>query len=382
MLKARKNALNTVLSLALIINLASCVSTKPSEEPVASNPVSDTAPTLPDNPSEPVLEPIEPPAQTPVDDIPIVVSPVANSRIVIISDLNGSYGSTKYDSRITKAINKIIEIKPDLVLVTGDMVAGQKSGLNYKAMWKAFEAAVTIPLSNHGIALFVTPGNHDASAYSGFEGERKIYKEVWSAYQEKFLNTSGIEFVSMDNYPFYYSFKLNNTLFVSLDANTTTQITGNQKTWLLTQVNVASDVSHKVIFSHMPMHPVAQGRENDYIRDPGNELFKTLKANGVDLFLSGHHHAYYPAVYDGVRMVSQSCLGSGPRKMIGGNSVAEYSFTMVDLEDKIFVDAYKYPDYKTPVSRSSLVKQIKSPKGANLVRDDIALIKDYSIGDI
>ncbi|WP_217362476.1 hypothetical protein, partial [Ruegeria arenilitoris] len=37
-------------------------------------------------------------------------------RIVVISDLNGSYGSVKYDARVGKAIKRIIEIDPDLVI--------------------------------------------------------------------------------------------------------------------------------------------------------------------------------------------------------------------------------------------------------------------------
>lgn len=369
-----------IFSLAFLLTLTSCVSSRRDKD-------DDKAPT-------PVKEPIS--DVVPIEDNddnddttdPVVVTPLPienenGPRIVVISDLNGSYGSTKYDARITKAIGKIIEIKPDLVLVTGDMVAGQKAGLNYKGMWEAFEKVVTIPLSHHNIPVFVTPGNHDASAYKGYEGERKIYKEVWAKYQQNFLNNSGVSFVSMDNYPFYYSFKVDNSLFISLDATTTNQITGTQRTWLLEQVSASNEeIKHKVIFTHMPMHPVAQNRENDYIRDPSNELFKQLKTAGVNLFLSGHHHAYYPGVYDGVRMLSQSCLGSGPRKLIGGNAAAEYSFSMVDFEEKIKVDAYKSPDYKTPVSRQNLVKSIKSPKGGQLERDDIVFKTDFSIGDI
>lgn len=365
-----KRSLLLTFFISLFI-LSSCVSNRDQAD-TKPTPVSPVEPISDTTPIEPVVEP----------DIPVVVVPTQNSRIVIISDLNGSYGSLKYDSRINKAIDRIITIKPDLVLVTGDMVAGQKSGLNYKGMWQAFEAVVTIPLSNHGIAVFVTPGNHDASAYSGFEGERKIYKDIWLKYQENYLLSSGIELLSMNNYPFYYSFKSNNTLFIALDATTTNQITGAQRSWLLEQVSREKEVDHKVIFSHMPMSPVAQGRDNDYIRDPNNELFSLLKAQKVDLFLSGHHHAYYPAVFNDVRLVSQSCLGSGPRKLIGGSSVSEYSFTMVDLEEHIKVDAYKYPDYKTPVNRQGLVKQIKSPKGGYIIRDDIALKSDFSIGDI
>ncbi|WP_217362466.1 hypothetical protein, partial [Ruegeria arenilitoris] len=36
--------------------------------------------------------------------------------VIVISDLNGSYGSVVYSPRVGKAIKRIIEIDPDLVI--------------------------------------------------------------------------------------------------------------------------------------------------------------------------------------------------------------------------------------------------------------------------
>ena len=46
--------------------------------------------------------------------------------VVVISDLNSSYGSVTYEPRVADAIRAIVAIKPDLVISTGDMVAGQR----------------------------------------------------------------------------------------------------------------------------------------------------------------------------------------------------------------------------------------------------------------
>ena len=100
-------------------------------------------------------------------------------KVIVISDLNQSYGSTKYSKEVSLAVKKIIKISPDIVLTTGDHVAGQKRGLDYESMWDSFHKVVTIPLINNNIPLAVTPGNHDASAYSGFRVEREIYKKQW-----------------------------------------------------------------------------------------------------------------------------------------------------------------------------------------------------------
>ena len=86
----------------------------------------------------------------------------ASLRVAVISDLNGSYGSTDYRSTVSAAINRIIAINPDLVISTGDMVAGQRrphlSEEELGAMWRAFHRTVTEPLHEAGIALAVTPG--------------------------------------------------------------------------------------------------------------------------------------------------------------------------------------------------------------------------------
>ena len=93
-------------------------------------------------------------------------------RVYVISDLNGSYGSTNYSSKVREAIKFIINRGADLVISTGDHVAGQKRGLNYQAMWDSFHQLVTIPLSKEKIPFLPSPGNHDASGYSQFHKER------------------------------------------------------------------------------------------------------------------------------------------------------------------------------------------------------------------
>ncbi len=105
-------------------------------------------------------------------------------RIAVISDLNHSYGSIGYDPPVRSAIKRVIELKPDVVLCTGDMIAGQRTApkLNRKrleAMWQAFHETVTLPLRNTGIPFAPSAGNHDASASPGFQLERDVYREQW-----------------------------------------------------------------------------------------------------------------------------------------------------------------------------------------------------------
>ena len=103
----------------------------------------------------------------------------AGIRVAVISDLNDSYGSVSYSPAVHSAVDALLALEPDLVLSTGDMVAGQMAGLDYEGMWAGFHAAVTDELDAADLPLAVTPGNHDASGYAGFEKEREIFVRTW-----------------------------------------------------------------------------------------------------------------------------------------------------------------------------------------------------------
>ena len=63
-------------------------------------------------------------------------------NILLISDLNGSYGSERYSEEVHDVVAKIDVIQPDMILCAGDMVAGQLQSLTLeqlRAMWAAFQ---------------------------------------------------------------------------------------------------------------------------------------------------------------------------------------------------------------------------------------------------
>ena len=62
-------------------------------------------------------------------------------RVGLISDLNSSYGSTRYIPAVDQGLDQLIGMQPDLVVCAGEMVAGQMRGLTVKqldAMWRCF----------------------------------------------------------------------------------------------------------------------------------------------------------------------------------------------------------------------------------------------------
>lgn len=279
-------------------------------------------------------------------------------RVAVISDLNGSYGSTNYEASVGDAVARIIELKPDIVISTGDMVAGQRrphlKRPHVERMWTAFHAHVSDRLEAAGIPLAVTPGNHDGSAYQGFEHERLIYGEQWSPRRPE------IHFLDDGNYPFFYAFEMGDVLFVSLDATKVGHLPDTQMTWLhrvLAEHGTA--YRHRVVFSHVPLWPFAQGRESEFIGDP--KLQAMLQEAGVNVYLSGHHHAFYPGSKDGIAFISQSCLGAGARRLIGDAKKSPQSFTLLEIEqDRIGVAAYAAPRFDAEIDWTALPDRVHS----------------------
>ncbi|MFN7572317.1 MAG: metallophosphoesterase family protein [Betaproteobacteria bacterium] len=292
-------------------------------------------------------------------------------RVVVISDLNESYGSTRYADTVLQAVRRIEAIRPALVISTGDMVAGQRlapplTRPELEAMWAAFHRAVSDPLARAGLPLAVTPGNHDAAAGTRFRLEREVFRAQWLP------RKPALDFVDAAGYPFHYAFAVGPVLFVSLDATAVGHLPEREKRWLADLLERHGDrYKFRVVYGHLPLWPFAEGRATEYLGD--TELERLLQRHRVDLVLSGHHHAYYPGAKDGVRYVSQACLGAAPRPLLGSDRRAEHAITVLEfpVDGPPSVEAYRAPHYTEKIDRHTLPERIVSPR-ATLLRDDLA----------
>lgn len=283
-------------------------------------------------------------------------------RVAVISDLNGSYGSLNYNGFVKKTVKQILLEKPDLILATGDMVAGQRAGLNYLGMWNAFHRIVTVPLEKIGIPFAVTPGNHDGSGALKFKLEREIYRAQWNEYKPK------LNFVHAENYPDYYAFEMDNNLFVSLDATLVGKLSDKQMNWLKKVLTEKVNYKNKIVFGHLPLFATVAKKGNETLEHKGLEkLFKLTK---VTAYLSGHHHAYYPGIKEGIYHVSQGCLGSGPRKLIGTSFRSPRSYSIIDLNDSFHVEGINVENNFKVINKKDLPESITFEK-STLLRDDL-----------
>ncbi len=295
-------------------------------------------------------------------------------RIAVISDLNHSYGTIGYDPPVRAAMKRVIELQPDLVLCTGDMIAGQRTApkLNRKkleAMWQAFHETVTLPLRVAGIPFAPSPGNHDASASRGFQLERDVYQEQWQQ------NKSDLALLDGGNYPFNYGFTVKGVLFAALDATLAGPLSSTQMQWLKDVLNTEGQESRaRILFGHIPVWSITAGRERGILRD---EKFEQLLLDeSVAVYLSGHQHGFYPFVHKGQHYVGQAALGSGPRRLLGDTKRSLRAVTFIELgtDGRLNVTAYTGADFKETVKRSTLPAQI-SYNGITIVRDDIEIKK-------
>lgn len=284
--------------------------------------------------------------------------------MAVVSDLNGSYGSTRYGAPVHAAVERLIAWRPDLVLSTGDMVAGQRPGLDYRAMWAGFHAAVTDPLSRAGIPFAVTPGNHDASAYRRHAVERRVFVSEWRARRPR------VAYLDDTHYPLRYSFVAGPALFVSMDATVTGPLDAEQHQWIEAQLEAGRDRPVKILFGHLPLYPFAQGREHEVLADA--ELERIAREHGVTAILSGHHHAYYPGRRGALRLVGTSCLGAGPRALLGTDEPSPRSLLLLDIDDGALrsVEAFAGTAYDEPIPPGSLPDAV-GPEETRIHRDDL-----------
>jgi hypothetical protein len=262
--------------------------------------------------------------------------PHKDFRLVVISDLNSQYGSTEYEPEVSQAIALIPQWQPDLVLCGGDMIAGQKASLTQsqiELMWAAFDAQIAAPLRKHKIPLGFTIGNHDGSGAIKnqtliFQGEREQAQAYWQQ-QQQYLN-----FVDRANFPFYYSFQQHNIFFLVWDASTA-QISPQQLEWIeqTLQTPAAQQASARIVLGHLPLYPVAKtkNRPGEYL-EQGNKLRSLLTDNKVFMYVSGHHHVYYPGKIDSLELLHGGALGQGARQLINSELPPRHTITVIDLD--------------------------------------------------
>lgn len=251
-------------------------------------------------------------------------------RVLVISDLNSSYGSTTYSKEVTAVIGQLDSIRPDIILCAGDMVAGQKKTLTEEQiqnMWSGFEQHVLNPVSRLQIPFGFTVGNHDASP--SYQLDRSLAERFW---KERAAHTN-LQFVDSTHYPFYYSYRKDHAFFISWDA-AGSQVPEEVYDWMKKQLKskAARNARVRILLGHLPLYPIVESKNKPgEVISSADSALEFMKDHRIDLYISGHQHAYFPAVKGGVRLLNAGAIGDGPRKIMGHDAEPKKAYTIFEI---------------------------------------------------
>lgn len=280
-------------------------------------------------------------------------------KMLIISDLNDSYGSVTYSQEVHDIINKITAIKPDIILCGGDMVAGQKASLteqNLQDMWYSFDRDVLSPIHELGIPFGFTMGNHDASP--NYYNDRKVASAFWEKNQAKV----NLTFVDSTHFPYYFSYVKNNIFFMSWDASSA-QIPDEVKSWMKEQLatSIAKKARGRILLGHLPLYAIVQSKnKKGEVLNDADETLAFLKENHIDMYISGHQHAYYPASKESVTLMNCGCIGGGPRKILGQDDEPYKAYTIIEIPKRKGVKKAKIIGIKASTHEHIDIKSLPS----------------------
>ncbi|AGY60578.1 metallophosphoesterase family protein [Gloeobacter kilaueensis] len=304
--------------------------------------------------------------------------PRGDVRIVLISDLNSEYGSLAYEPQVIRAVSLIPSWQPDLVLCSGDMVAGQWPPLKaerIQQMWAAFDRQIAAPLRRARLPFGITVGNHDASCERAIRGGFLYKKErdLASAYWNDPAHATGVHFVDRADFPFYYTFTANNIFYLAWDASCA-HIPSEQLAWA--EKSLASPAAQnarlRIVIGHLPLYAVAVDRETpgEYLEN-GEALRSMLERYRVHTYISGHDHAYYPSHRGKLQLLQTGALGSGPRPLLEGALRPWHPLTVIDIDLASQNTVYTTYDMATGkvFDVHQLPRTLMSPTGLLLRRD-------------
>jgi len=202
-----------------------------------------------------------------------------------------AYGDNRTNDDDRAAVVKsIIDINPDIVFNTGDVV---EDG-NLDNRWKTWFSTDQEILDH--IPYFVAIGNHEENA--------DLYYDIW-------------HFPGNEQ---WYSIDYGNAHFICLSTETT--LDGVQRDWLEADLINASQFADWIfVFFHRP--PYSSGDHGSYLpaRNAWCSLFEDY---GVDIVFNGHDHDYERSLVNGVYYIVTGG-GGAPLRPVGTSEWTIYS---------------------------------------------------------
>jgi len=180
----------------------------------------------------------------------------------IIAHISDLHCGSRYHipSLAKRVIDELNELKPDIVVVTGDL-----TDMGFRNEFKQAHRLISAIDCDHRVVLL---GNHDArnvgdEHFTDFFGSRSAE-----------LTASGVRILGVD----------------STEPDLDSGRVGRERYRWLEERFADEPEQFKVVAMHHHLVPVpGTGRERNIVHDAG-DLLQVLASNGVDLVLCGHKH--------------------------------------------------------------------------------------------
>jgi 3',5'-cyclic AMP phosphodiesterase CpdA len=194
------------------------------------------------------------------------------------------------DTLMQKAMAAANMLKPDVVIITGDLIDNPDDSLQY-AIFARNLATLEMP-------VLLVPGNHDMLGYSP---ERR----------ENYLRLRGYE---------HFSRRVRDCVFIGIDTNCIKE--GDEEAedaqwdWLLQELAAARNargVRHIFLFVHCPIVRESLDEPEDYFNfsmEKRSRYLGLLKEYGVEAVFAGHTHCDYHTTVDGIDLYTGNPSGN------------------------------------------------------------------------
>lgn len=193
------------------------------------------------------------------------------------------------DNLFKQAVTAINRVKPEFVIITGDLVHDALD-LSQKDIYKKNISAI-----NPKIKVYALPGNHDMRPWT-------------EANHNNFLKFNGYD---------RFSFVQNDCAFIGFDSccikDGIEDQEAEQLIWLIDQLKSAQGSRYIFLFTHCPIFRESIDEKEDYFnfsmpkREEYLDLFKKYNVSAV---FAGHTHKAYNSEWEGIKLITSGPVGT------------------------------------------------------------------------
>lgn len=236
---------------------------------------------------------------------------------------------------VKRCIDEINILRPDFVVISGDLTYGQLYPLEYD---REYELCYEM-IQEFDVPTFLTPGNHD--------GYNKILEDGFSYWQRYF----GSFYYSFDygNYHFqsinsYDMSKFHRLTFLFIPLNWGGSISDQQLNWIEQDLQLHSSKNNIQFMHHNPLWNTQSDSliRKDY--ENRENLLELIDRYDVVMVLAGHVHWDSVNIEDDTIFITTTTPESNIREKDG-----YWGYRLIEIRDnEIYKYNYKEPKYSIP----------------------------------